>query len=102
MRFKCKVESIKSLKPTITEEGEVQVIKGSFIFDVNLADAGVLNGQDVYVIPVEEFKYAPENTLEELFKGMDTIISTMIKMNTVIQDMADKKPKVGLSSSESV
>ena len=100
MRFKCKVESIKSLKPTVTEEGEVQVIKGSFIFDVNLADAGVLNGQDVYVIPVGEFKYAPDNTIGELCEKMDKSMAIQLAMSAIIKEMS--KPNVGLSSSESV
>ena len=99
--FKCKVESIKSLKPTVTEEGEVQVIKGSFVFDVSLAEAGMLNGQDVIILTEEEFN-GRDLKMSDVFERLDTIGSSILKIAQIVKEIDESKPNVGSSQTESV
>ena len=56
--FKVEVSTVKSLEKRVTDEGEVQPIKGTVVFNVPLEEAGTLNGKTCYIYTTEEHELA--------------------------------------------
>ena len=104
--FNISVESVKSLKPVVTDNGIQQDIKATVKFEVPLSQAGELNGRECVIMTKEEhenLKSPTDHTLEELFNGLDKVNNIVLAMSAIIKEMTPEKHRnIGLSHTESV